>query len=229
MSCLVERAQPWGSRNAVGWEYLPTKFTFIHFSDSLSDKALGRCATCPQNFAPAGPAAVAAARSAKAHPKAHASSSSSRTAPATPSGKHDEAICSAVVGEPSETSSSPVAQDGWKQVARKREKRDGPEASRAERPQPAEDEEFNVMRRLLVPGGGHMSSIAKATGARLCVRGQGSGHPDGDDKSKSADPLSIWISPTQSSDLPEAKFRVESLLAQIQEEYRVFRASPRKP
>eukprot|EP00440_Ansanella_granifera_P028058 gb/GFBE01030482.1/.p1 GENE.gb/GFBE01030482.1/~~gb/GFBE01030482.1/.p1 ORF type:complete len:411 (+),score=85.95 gb/GFBE01030482.1/:1-1233(+) len=80
-------------------------------------------------------------------------------------------------------------------------------------------EEFNVMRRLLVPFGGHMRRVAEATGAKLCVRGKGSGHLEGLERKEAAEPLMICITSSQTANVPKATQMVEELLRNLQTEY----------
>merc|ERR1712224_1105710 len=74
-----------------------------------------------------------------------------------------------------------------------------------------QDDGFNLMRRLLVPGGGHIKRIAHLTGANLAVRGEGSGQYDGPLKKevKATDPLTICIWSAYASSLRLAKVQVE--------------------
>merc|ERR1711972_998755 len=82
-------------------------------------------------------------------------------------------------------------------------------------------EGFNLMRRLLVPGGGEIKKIAKSTGAKLTVRGKGSGHLE-EQKEVSDEPLVIWISSAYPENLAGARVEVEELIAVLHEEYRAF-------
>lgn len=82
-----------------------------------------------------------------------------------------------------------------------------------------QDEDFNVMRRLLVPAGGHMRRIAELTGAKLTVRGRGSGHPEGSGQKELDEPLSIFLCSTQTSDFALASQEVQELVSKLKEEY----------
>jgi len=87
-----------------------------------------------------------------------------------------------------------------------------------------QEEAFNLMRRLLVPGGGHIKRIAKLTGAKLAVRGEGSGHHEGpiQKEVKSDEPLVICIWSAYASSLGLARTQVEELIVQLHEDYRAF-------
>eukprot|EP00930_Biecheleria_cincta_P047702 TRINITY_DN33126_c0_g1_i1.p1 TRINITY_DN33126_c0_g1~~TRINITY_DN33126_c0_g1_i1.p1 ORF type:complete len:502 (+),score=120.50 TRINITY_DN33126_c0_g1_i1:175-1680(+) len=80
-------------------------------------------------------------------------------------------------------------------------------------------EEYNVMRRLLVPSGGHMRRVAEVTGAKLCVRGKGSGHLEGLEKKEAPEPLMVCITSSMTADVPKACQMVEQLLRELQTEY----------
>jgi len=86
-----------------------------------------------------------------------------------------------------------------------------------------QDDGFNLMRRLLVPGGGHIKRIALATGAKLTVRGEGSGHSDGPSQKEMKDePLAICICSAYPSSLDNAQHHTEELILQLHEDYRTF-------
>lgn len=83
-----------------------------------------------------------------------------------------------------------------------------------------QEEDFNLMRRLLVPGGGHIKRIAQISGAKLTVRGQGSGLSDASARSEADEPIAVCIWSAYTSSLEKAKYEVVELLGQLQEEYR---------
>merc|ERR1712098_48786 len=86
-----------------------------------------------------------------------------------------------------------------------------------------QEEDFNLMRRLLVPGGGHIRRIAQLTGAKLIVRGEGSGHLEGPLlKEVKDEPLMICICSAYPSSLDSARSEVEKLVKQLHEDYRAF-------
>merc|ERR1712054_317550 len=58
-----------------------------------------------------------------------------------------------------------------------------------------QDRAFNVVRKLLGDRGSHMKSIAESTGAKLRIRGCGSGYLEGPEKKEASDePLMVCIS-----------------------------------
>lgn len=87
-----------------------------------------------------------------------------------------------------------------------------------------QEEAFNLMRRLLVPSGGHIKRIAKLSGAKLAVRGEGSGHHQGPKQKevKSEEPLVICIWSAYASSLGLARTQVEELIVQLHEDYQAF-------
>lgn len=82
-----------------------------------------------------------------------------------------------------------------------------------------QDDGFNLMRRLLVPGGGHIKRIAIATSAKLTVRGEGSGASS---KEMKDEPLAICICSAYPSSLDNARLLTEELVLQLHEDYRTF-------
>jgi len=86
-----------------------------------------------------------------------------------------------------------------------------------------QDEQFNLVKRLLVPGGGHIKRIAMATGAKLTVRAEGSANMEGPLMEEITDePLMICIRTAYASSLDKAIVAVEDLIWQIHEDYRAF-------
>jgi hypothetical protein len=86
-----------------------------------------------------------------------------------------------------------------------------------------QEEDFNLMRRLLVPGGGQIRRIAHLTGAKLTVRGEGSGHLEGpENKEVSNEPLMICICSAYPDNLAGARREVEELIVKLHEDYRAF-------
>jgi hypothetical protein len=86
-----------------------------------------------------------------------------------------------------------------------------------------QEEDFNLMRRLLVPGGGQIRRIAHLTGAKLTVRGEGSGHLEGpENKEVSNEPLMICICSAYPDSLAGARREVEELIVKLHEDYRSF-------
>lgn len=86
-----------------------------------------------------------------------------------------------------------------------------------------QDRAFNVVRKLLGDKGSHMKQIAENTGAKLRIRGRGSGFLEGPDQTEASDePLMLCISATSREGFEAAVEDVESLLGHVQEQYRDF-------
>jgi len=86
-----------------------------------------------------------------------------------------------------------------------------------------QDDDFNLMRRLLVPGGGHIKRIAQLSNAKLKLTASGTGHPESVQREiKSNDPVFICIWSAYTSSLEKARAHVETLLPKLHEDYRTF-------
>merc|ERR1711959_871662 len=86
-----------------------------------------------------------------------------------------------------------------------------------------QDRSFNVLRKLLGDRGSHMKTIAENTGAKLRIRGRGSGYLEGPDKKEASDePLMICVSAQTKKGFDSAVEDVESLLEYVHEQYREF-------
>merc|ERR1712093_765569 len=86
-----------------------------------------------------------------------------------------------------------------------------------------QDRAFNVVRKLLGDRGSHMKTIAENTGAKLRVRGRGSGFLEGPDKVEASDePLMVCVSAMSHEGFEMAVQDVESLLEHVQDQYREF-------
>merc|ERR1712216_1012228 len=86
-----------------------------------------------------------------------------------------------------------------------------------------QDRAFNVVRKLLGDKGSHMKAIAENTGAKLRIRGRGSGFLEGPEKREASDePLMLCISATSQEGFDMAAEDVESLLTHVQQEYSNF-------
>lgn len=83
-----------------------------------------------------------------------------------------------------------------------------------------QEQDFNVMRRLLVPAGGEIKRIAVLSSVKICVRGQGSAA--GLEGAEANEPLSICLQSPQLAHLSEACLEVEELLEKLQDQYRSF-------
>eukprot|EP00746_Dinoflagellata_sp_MGD_P162782 gnl/MRDRNA2_/MRDRNA2_90496_c0_seq1.p1 gnl/MRDRNA2_/MRDRNA2_90496_c0~~gnl/MRDRNA2_/MRDRNA2_90496_c0_seq1.p1 ORF type:complete len:573 (-),score=129.20 gnl/MRDRNA2_/MRDRNA2_90496_c0_seq1:191-1909(-) len=81
---------------------------------------------------------------------------------------------------------------------------------------------FNVVRKLLGDHGAHMKAIAENTGAKLRIRGRGSGFKEGPNNVEADEPLMICISATSSSSFEESTRDVESLLNHVHDQYYMF-------
>ena len=86
-----------------------------------------------------------------------------------------------------------------------------------------QDDDFNLMRRLLVPSGGHIKRISQISCAKLTIRGQGSGLSEADE------PINICIYSAYTSSLESAKYEVVKLLGQLHEEYRSYCCQSKLP
>jgi len=86
-----------------------------------------------------------------------------------------------------------------------------------------QDRPFNVVRKLLGDRGCHMKSIAENTGAKLRIRGRGSGFCEGPEQKEASDePLMVCISAATRESFDSAVEDVESLLEHVQDQYREF-------
>jgi len=86
-----------------------------------------------------------------------------------------------------------------------------------------QDRAFNVLRKLLGERGSHMKTIAENTGAKLRIRGRGSGYLEGPDQTEASDePLMLCISAESREGFEAAVQDVESLLENVHNLYRKF-------
>merc|ERR1711988_1074433 len=86
-----------------------------------------------------------------------------------------------------------------------------------------QDRAFNVVRKLLGDRGSHMKEIAESSGAKLRIRGRGSGFLEGAEKREASDePLMLCISATSASGFATATEDVESLLEYVHGQYKDF-------
>lgn len=94
----------------------------------------------------------------------------------------------------------------------------------------AEDSKFRVTKLLIGRGGANMRQIAEETGAKLRVRGKGSGHLEGVAMKESTDPLMLCISCPEKEGYDQAKNAVTSLFHNMFEQYAAHcRKSGREP
>lgn len=86
-----------------------------------------------------------------------------------------------------------------------------------------EDPSFAVVRKLLGPHGKHIKSIAEQSGAKLRLRGLGSGFKEGLEQRESSDPLMLCISAQDSQSYERAKELVAEHLLEIYNNFQQFK------
>merc|ERR1712176_989738 len=85
-----------------------------------------------------------------------------------------------------------------------------------------EESKFKVTQKVLGLHGQYMKAIAKESGAKLRLRGRGSGFLEGDEQQESTDELMLCVSATDSEGYAEAVRLVRELLERVYEDYRAF-------
>mmetsp|Transcript_58861 Transcript_58861/g.137043 ORF Transcript_58861/g.137043 Transcript_58861/m.137043 type:complete len:160 (+) Transcript_58861:220-699(+) len=85
-----------------------------------------------------------------------------------------------------------------------------------------EEPVFQVKRKLLGPHGQHMKAIAEKSGAKLRLRGRGSGFLEGPAQQESSDPLMLCVSAPDTWTYREATRMVKQLLGRVYGEFRHF-------
>merc|ERR1712224_551694 len=85
-----------------------------------------------------------------------------------------------------------------------------------------QDQQFNVVRRLLGPQGSHMKYISEESRAKLRIRGRGSNFKEGPQNCEADEPLMVCVSTTTSEDFARATELIESLLEEVYDERRAF-------
>lgn len=84
------------------------------------------------------------------------------------------------------------------------------------------DKDFQVARKLIGSKGCNMKRIVKMTGAKLRLRGVGSGYLEGAAQKESSEPLQLCVSCTSPDGYQTAVRQVEDLLKAIYDEYRQY-------
>lgn len=92
-----------------------------------------------------------------------------------------------------------------------------------------EERAFRVVRRLLGAKGAHVKAIAEESGARLRLRGRGSGFKEGPAYEESTDPLMLCISAADADGYLLALHLTRLLLEEVFEAYRTFCAESGRP
>jgi len=83
-----------------------------------------------------------------------------------------------------------------------------------------EEPKFKVTRKILGPHGQHMKAIAEASGAKLRLRGRGSGFLEGPEQLESSDELMLCVSALDWAGYTEAVRLVTELMEDVYEQYR---------
>lgn len=91
------------------------------------------------------------------------------------------------------------------------------------------DQEFQVVRRIIGAKGTNMKRIVKQTEAKLRLRGVGSGYFEGAGQKESSEPLQLCVSCTSAEGYGTAVKLVEELMENVYNEYRQFCRENGKP
>eukprot|EP00929_Paragymnodinium_shiwhaense_P006194 TRINITY_DN10911_c0_g1_i2.p1 TRINITY_DN10911_c0_g1~~TRINITY_DN10911_c0_g1_i2.p1 ORF type:complete len:362 (+),score=64.64 TRINITY_DN10911_c0_g1_i2:104-1189(+) len=85
-----------------------------------------------------------------------------------------------------------------------------------------EEENFQVVRRLLGAHGKHVKAIAEKTGAKLRLRGRGSGFKEGPEKEESADELMLCVSAPDQYGYTTAVSMIWAHMEEVYKQYAEF-------
>lgn len=85
-----------------------------------------------------------------------------------------------------------------------------------------------MVRKLLGFRGAYVKSINEATGARLRLRGKGSGFKEGYNNVEASDPLMLCVSADDAGSYERAVRMVREHLEDVHRQYREFCAGPGK-
>merc|ERR1712050_605775 len=85
-----------------------------------------------------------------------------------------------------------------------------------------EEPRFKVTRKILGAHGKHVKSIVEASGAKLRLRGKGSGFLEEPEHVESSDPLMLCVSAQDEESYLTAKSHVSELLEDVYRQYRAF-------
>merc|ERR1712048_1059644 len=83
-----------------------------------------------------------------------------------------------------------------------------------------QDKSFSVKNKVLGSRGAHVKDIFEKTGAKLRLRGRGSGFLEGPDKKESTDPLMLCVSAPDVASYQDAKDMVTEVLERVYKQYR---------
>lgn len=92
-----------------------------------------------------------------------------------------------------------------------------------------EEPKFKVTRKLLGSHGKHMKSIAEQSGAKLRLRGKGSGFLEGPEQEESSDPFMLCVSALDQPAYEKATKLVWELIEDVYEQYRTFCKAAKMP